>query len=80
VHDVVRDVVLLDVPVDLRLVVGVVAQRVEDLGEVEVSEMSDDLLGRCTQAPELDDGAHRGPGGNDDRLRAEDGVVADDVC
>jgi hypothetical protein len=79
VHDVVRDAVLLDVSIDLRLVVGVVAQGIEDLGEGQMGEMRRNLLRGHTETPKLHDRSNGSPRANDDRLPAEDGVVPHDV-
>ena len=79
ITDLVRDLVPIDVLLDLRVMVRVVAQRVEDLRQREVRQMPGDFLGRHAEPPELDDRADGRPCPHDDGLAAQNGVVADDV-
>jgi hypothetical protein len=56
------------------LVLCVVTQRIEDLGEGEVGKMPRDFLRADPEAPQLDDSTHRGAGAPDDRFPTEDAL------
>lgn len=68
-----------DVFVDRLAMFLIVTQGIEDLGQCEVRETSDDFFWGDAEFPELGDGAHRGTATRYDGGSVESLLSADDV-
>lgn len=75
----VRYAVALYVGVDFGLVVAIVAEGVEDLGEGEVGQVVGYLFGQSTLPPHLSEGTYGGARAFDNWLAAKYLVVGYDV-
>lgn len=64
----IRNAIPLDIPIDLILVVAVVAECIKDLRELQVRQMVRDFLRESPQTPKLNNGTNSGFGTLDYRL------------
>lgn len=80
VNEVVGDFVPLDVLVDFRLMIAVIAERIKYLGQGQVRQAVWDFLGCHAQPPELDNRPDRGSRTADDRFARQNCRVPYDVA
>src|SRR6185312_4950716 len=79
VQEVVRNTVTFNVAVDFGGMVTVITQRVENLSQGKMWQVSGDLFWRNSLSPKLDYGPDRRSGALDYGLAAQDVIVSDDI-